>query len=539
MKTSIPKQLQLQKLVCGSLACALLLPGLAFSQGDNEFRSNFTGTSSSNNVQWSAPGNWTRVAGEGDVPKTQNDTVKIVSLSYRQNLRVDLDDVHLKLLEYTAEDSGATTGSQYIFADGTRLLKIDTLTKKGSYMTTVANGKIDGVEQSLSMEIVNLNIETGAFHIGFGTSTNSIGGLNAFDVTGKTTVSHGASLINRGVKNRDEVANRIQLGHLDLTGTGVIILGGGGNTNGTVEVTSLSGSGVVRVSDTGGSGHIGTAGTLHVNSTSESPETFSGTLQDYRVVSQPATLTVLKTGTGTQVFSGNNNTYSGTTTINEGVLGVTNTSGSALGTGRVEVGGTGVLAGKGYIALGTRLVFADAEDEEGTPVGNTITVHAGGRIAPSAHLATPEATKLTLNGANNLGATILDMEEGSSFTFRLGAGNTSDSIHFASYHAGGLQLFVGGIDVNVLNAQVGLFNLFTFNSITGTELSQLAELLNAGSGFGGSYQATFLGSGTTLSLQVDAIPEPGQTALLLIGLAGMACWRFSKKGHQPNPSRMV
>ena len=526
-KTSTSKRWRsrLPKLLSGSLACTLLLPGISSLQGANEFESNF----SAQRANWNTSGNWTRVTGVGDIPKTVADSVKIIALADRRDIIVNVDDIHINLLEYAAPAIGVDPDAQYIFADGTRTLTVNTLTKNGSQSTAVANGKISNVEQSLSLVIGDLNINSGTFNIGFGTSTNSIGGLDAFNVTGKTTVSTGTSLFFRGVQNRNPETNHIQLGHLQLSGTGKLVLGGNGNSTGTVEVFSLSGNGLVRVGDN--STNNGTAGTLHINSKNASAETFSGTLQDYINVNNPAKLTILKTGTGTQVFSRSaGNTYSGTTTINEGVLAVTNTTttSSGLGTGPVEVGGTGILAGKGFIAPGTRLVFADEEDEDGTEVGNTITVHTGGSIAPSAHLLTHEATKLTLNGADNLGATILDMEEGSSFRFRLGADNTSDSLHFSNYHAGGLQLFSGGIDVNVLGIQEGVFNLLTFSSITENELDTLAGLLNAGSGFGG-YTATFYGDGTTISLQVDAIPEPRETALLLMGLAGLVGWRRYQK----------
>ena len=75
--------------------------------------------------------------------------------------------------------------------------------------------------------------------------------------------------------------------------------------------------------------------------------TFSGVIEN-----STGNNTIIKQGTGTETFSGNNNTYTGTTTINNGTLRITNTSGSAFGSGNVTVGDqvaghTATLSGTG------------------------------------------------------------------------------------------------------------------------------------------------------------------------------------------------
>lgn len=68
-------------------------------------------------------------------------------------------------------------------------------------------------------------------------------------------------------------------------------------------------------------------------------------------------LTLLKTGSGTQVFTGSN-TYAGSTSVTEGTLLVNNTTGSGTGTGAVTVaanatlGGTGAISGSVAISAG-------------------------------------------------------------------------------------------------------------------------------------------------------------------------------------------
>jgi autotransporter-associated beta strand protein len=96
-----------------------------------------------------------------------------------------------------------------------------------------------------------------------------------------------------------------------------------------VTIGSLSGDGLV---------FLGTK-TLTIGSNNQST-TFSGVIQE------SGSLT--KIGTGTLVLSGSN-TYTGTTTVNGGVLNAANKNGSATGTGAVQVN-TGTLGGRGIIA---------------------------------------------------------------------------------------------------------------------------------------------------------------------------------------------
>jgi|GEM_PF-4167335 len=87
-----------------------------------------------------------------------------------------------------------------------------------------------------------------------------------------------------------------------------------------------------------------------------------------------STTGIEKTGTGVLELSRDvGNVYGGPTTVSNGVLLVSNTSGSATGTGSIVVGGTatqgGTLAGTGIVA---------------PTVSNTITVQAFGTISPGA-----------------------------------------------------------------------------------------------------------------------------------------------------------
>ena len=112
-------------------------------------------------------------------------------------------------------------------------------------------------------------------------------------------------------------------GTLDLT-----------NATGTIAIGSLSGDGVVLLD----------GNTLNIGS-NNFDSTFSGVIQESGELT--------KTGTGTLTLTGSN-AYTGTTTVNSGVLVVSNTSGSGTGTGAVSVT-AGTLGGRGIIAGATTI----------------------------------------------------------------------------------------------------------------------------------------------------------------------------------------
>src|SRR2546423_9109855 len=76
--------------------------------------------------------------------------------------------------------------------------------------------------------------------------------------------------------------------------------------------------------------------------------TFAGVIQEDGGTVNGSNGSLTKTGTGSLTLSGAS-TYEGGTTVTQGAVWVTNTMGSATGTGLVEVN-AGILGGKGIIA---------------------------------------------------------------------------------------------------------------------------------------------------------------------------------------------
>lgn len=190
--------------------------------------------------------------------------------------------------------------------------------------------------------------------------------------------------------------------------------------------------------------------------------------------------------TGNVILSGAS-TYSGTTTVS-GTLSVTNTTGSATGSGNVIVNSTGTLKGTGDIA------------------GN-VSVASGGTIAPG-------LSPGTLNIDGNL-----SIVDGSRFAFELGT--TSDLLNIGgalSFTGGGTTIF------DILNtgslASGSDYTLMNYSSASGLSLSNLA-FGSTPLGFAGQFTI----GATSLSLHVDAVPEPSRTLLGGLGLALLALRR--------------
>lgn len=109
--------------------------------------------------------------------------------------------------------------------------------------------------------------------------------------------------------------------------------------NETINGLSSSGTGSSVVNNT-----ISGVATLTVGNDNDTT-TFGGAIKN-----DSGTLALTKVGTGTLVLSGTNNAYSGLTTISGGMLCVSNTAGSATGSGSVLIASAGTLTGSGTVS---------------------------------------------------------------------------------------------------------------------------------------------------------------------------------------------
>ncbi len=373
-------------------------------------------------------------------------------------------------------------------------------------LTTISSGTLQvGNGGSLGSITGDVSLDNGGAFVVARTGSFTYGGVisgsngtvtkqnsGTWTLTAASTFS-GTTEVAPGTPN-----NNITLGHANaLQNSTVNVRVADGlrfsTTSSTYTVGTLIGSGNIALNDTASS-----AVTLRVgNNNSNLPNSYTGVLSGLGGLE--------KIGTGAQRLTGSN-TYSGGTVIRGGTLLVNNTTGSGVGVGAVTVNSGATLGGLGYVALGS---------------ANAITVESGGRIAAG----TANIGTLTFDFGGTTGG--LSMLDGSSFVFKLGATNTSDSVRFYNFTDGDLVLG-SNVNLSISNAQLGTFDLFAFYSDAGTSAYtgdvNLSNLSISGLG-GYSYSLDY--SNGIVSLQV--VPEP-QTYALLAGAAAAAAIFFRRKG---------
>ena len=186
-------------------------------------------------------------------------------------------------------------------------------------------------------------------------------------------------------------------------------------------------------------------------------------------------------GSGTLILTAAN-TYSGGTLIENGVLQVNNSSGSATGTGAVTVANGGTLSG-----LPTAPGFPGITGS----IAGTVTVQLGGELTARS------GTTLTLGG--------LAFAAGSVSTFELGAWTATPLVNVT-----GSNLFAlpgsGTSTIDIVNTgllSAGTYHLFDY---AGTALSDVSTLKLASSN-SGLFNLSLVNVGTSIDLVVDAVSQ--------------------------------
>jgi fibronectin-binding autotransporter adhesin len=270
----------------------------------------------------------------------------------------------------------------------------------------------------------------------------------------------------------------------------------------------------------------------------------------------------IKAGTGTQTLSSaTGNTYTGGTTVNGGLLVVSNTSGSATGTGKVAVNSGATLAGTGTITAsgsgsntiavtGTSTsnranVLVGMTSATDTTVGTSLALNAtGGMTLTNANLTfNLSSSSVGTDTQLNVGSTALTFSSGArstTLTLNLTGGNiipaNSDYVLLAG--TGNTTIGGGGLTSGQFAGLTVTQNSLGQEVITGGGASGTGNLAITLNGLAGTYYGanTYLvlvdnvnGPSTGDEIEVVVVPEPGTWVLMLGGLVTLIVWQRRKR----------
>lgn len=324
------------------------------------------------------------------------------------------------------------------------------------------------------------------------------------DVTlGTANVSGTLSLIDASSGTPSSSTDRqVRIG---TTSTTAVSAGGGAIENNRTN----GGTGLVftnaafNIQDTNTSGNTRER-TLTLGGTNTDDNEIQGVIADNAATGVGAvnTINLVKDGIGTWNLSGAN-TYTGTTSVNEGTLLVNNASGSGTGTGAVTVASGATLGGTGTI--GSTLA-------DGTTISNGGFLTAGtngttGTLGFAGDLTTETGSTWLVDLAHNLSA---------------GSGGSVDLINTAgTLDVTGANLVVNETGTFLLGET---YQIASYGSLNGT-FSGLGEGATLSGSNGGLFEITYTGGGGNF-ITLTAVPEPAAflPLVLLLG-AGFYIYR--------------
>jgi autotransporter-associated beta strand protein len=356
---------------------------------------------------WGSLADWTPQVipnGPEDTATFANSSVTYVDFDIFNDFSITLDGIHFVpgadafiIANYSASmffegvgvtnDSGVTQSFITTGANGESRYYFDGTSTAGNLTAYTMSG--GSPSNSGDYGIVYFNDQSsaasGTFTLQGGVATNRFGGEAL--CFSSSTLDHANFTINGGTNGAKggllSLANSANAAQSSLTANGGMTGGAGGvilfnddSLGGTARV-QVYGNGALDISGHNlpgvtigllrGSGLVLLGGnSLTVGSGLSS--IFSGVIQDGGA-SGGIGGALVKSGHGTLTLSGAN-TYTGGTTINQGTLSVANTTGSATGTGAVQLirgtlAGTGTISGPVTVATGTAGASLAPGDAEG------------------------------------------------------------------------------------------------------------------------------------------------------------------------------
>lgn len=470
---------------------ALLKAGVtnSISGGDQQFYENSILTASAANAI---------IGGTQTFSRTDSSTSDLTRLVINQSGSIGGESHQIfngySSLQANNQGGGSITGGTQEFHDQSYL--------RASYSNSITGGSQTFTDSS--------HLDANAYH--------SVGGVE-ITLMGNSALNIGAT---EALSPTTEVYFSGEAGD---TG-GFLHLNGYSTTLAEINSGSSENTGQI---DNGGSGNS----ILTIGGSDDSD--FSGYITDG---SGTGNLALVKSGTGTLTLSGNYNSYTGGTTINQGVV-VASGYGS-LGSGTVNVNAVLRLNGEAYndIQVNSGGVLT------GTGFANSASINLGGLISPGGTycpIGTLSFNDLALNAG---GGYVWNFKDQYSYDQVSVIYATTLAIN-ATNAGGEFTIYVSSLDSadNVGMAtgfQVGHtydFNIFTANNITGFSTDKFkfdttGFLTDAGSSATFSISKVVDEGGTQyLVLSFTPVPEPSTWALLGTGVlaVGVIGWRKRKR----------
>ena len=286
-----------------------------------------------------------------------------------------------------------------------------TLNLNGIRTFTVNNSTAASVDLTVSAIIANGN-STSKLSKDSATGTLELTGNNTY--TGITAINGGVLIVSNigdgGVAGNIGQASSTE-SNIELSAT-LRYTGATASTNRlfrlgatTAPTLDASGTGAITFSNTGLLGYIGGTGsrTFTLAGTNTDSNTFAPLISDSNVASGNAT-TVVKSGVGTWVLTGNN-TYTGTTTVGAGTL--------AFNSGNTSATGTQSLGKNATVNLGVALTSSGILNYVGN--GSATLAKAINALGSGTDtIQNSGGGLLTLNGTLTKNGTVLTLKGGSS-----------------------------------------------------------------------------------------------------------------------------
>ncbi len=370
-------------------------------------------------------------------------------------------------------------------------------------------------------------ISGGTLQLGNGAQFDSTGSLGTGNVTNNATLAFSRNL------GGDTVSNNISgTGALTMFGSGVLALAGGNSYSGLTTINSgyTLQIGTGGTNGTLGTGSVSNAGTLSFNRSDF--YTASNAISGTGALSQ--------IGSGTTILLGDNS-YSGTTTVTNGMLQIGNGGTSeSVGSGAISLSGAGLLAfnradsvtitnsigGGGGVLMqigsGTLILTDGGATYGGTVISNgTLQIGDGGANGSIGAGAIINNSVLAINSSTNIAFANNQAMTGTGVLIQMGTGTTTLVASNTTY-SGGTLISSGTLRVgngantatdgslgtgNVTNNATLAFNRGFASETVSNNISGTGALTMFGNGSGltlvggNSYAGlTTIGSGYTLQI---------------------------------------